>query len=85
MFIMSLWVMHYGMPPMLVGKMPEPTMPLSAVESLWAFVRAFFFGFFFALIYDLILCLKKCCCRKSECKACPCCNKTPGVDDKRCN
>lgn len=67
-FIWSVWLMKYGVPPMLVGHMPEPTFTLTSVQAFWAFFQGFFFGLFVALFYDLFIWCK--CCRKKSAEVC---------------
>lgn len=63
-FIWSLWVISYGMPPMLVAMhVPAPTLGIAFVHALLALLKGFIFGFFVALFYDLIakcISCKKC-------------------------
>jgi hypothetical protein len=61
--IWSLWVMNYGMPPMMAAlHMPEPTLGSGFSHALLALIKGFVFGFFVALIYDCCVCCssKKC-------------------------
>ena len=66
-FIWTLWVMRYGMPPMMITMhLPAPTIQGGLVHALLAFVKGFLFGFFVALLYDFFAC---CCfarCKKDE-------------------
>lgn len=63
-FIWSLWVMVYGMPPMMEAMhVPMPTIGSGLVRALLALLKGFLFGFFVALIYDLLICCK---CKKSD-------------------
>lgn len=68
MFFWSLWVMKYGVPPMMAGKMIVPITFMGAVvHSLLCLLKGFLFGFFVALIYDWIVCCCKCkCCKPGE-------------------
>lgn len=53
--IWSLWVMSYGLPPMLEAlHMPIPTLGSGFAHALLALLKGFIFGFFVALLYDLI-------------------------------
>ncbi len=55
--IWSLWVMSYGMSPMMVAlHIPTPTLGSGFAHALLALLKGFIFGFFVALIYDLIAC-----------------------------
>lgn len=61
--VWSLWVMTYGLPPMMVAMhVPMPVF-YGFGHAVFALLKGFVFGFFVALIYDLIIC---CRCRKSE-------------------
>ncbi len=73
--IWSLWVISYGMPPMIADlHMPIPTLGSSLVHALLAFFKGFIFGFFIALFYDLFAC---CFARKSCGSTCKECGSTP--------
>lgn len=62
-FLWSLWVMKYGMPPMMEAlHMPVPTLMEAFTRSLLALLKGFLFGFFVAFIYDLI----RCCCNRKK-------------------
>jgi len=64
--IWSLWIINYGMPPMMVAMhMPEPTLAKGFEHALLALLKGFLFGFFVALFYDLISCWFACC-KKSD-------------------
>jgi hypothetical protein len=68
-FIESLWVMYYGMPPMMVQlHLPVPTLEGATMHALKTLLKGFVFGFFIALFYDLISCCCKKCrwCKKSD-------------------
>jgi len=66
--IWTLWVMNYGMPPMMVAlHLPEPTLAKGFEHALLALIKGFLFGFFVALFYDLISCCFACC--KNSCKS----------------
>lgn len=67
MFFWSLWVMKYGVPPMMAEKMiMVPATFMAAVGySLLCLLKGFLFGFFVALVYDWI----SCCCRARCCKS----------------
>jgi len=55
--IWSLWVIHYGIPPMMVEMhMPAPTLTGAFVHALLVLIKGFIFGFFVALFYDLFSC-----------------------------
>lgn len=66
--IWSLWVMKYGMPPMLAAMhIPVPTLSSGFGHALLALLKGFIFGFFVALFYDLIACCIACItCKKTE-------------------
>ncbi len=67
-FIWSLWVIRYGMSPMMSEMhMPVPTLSSGFVHALLALIKGFLFGFFVALIYDFCVCCKACC--KKSCDA----------------
>ena len=68
--IWALWVMTYGMPPMMVAMhIPVPTLGGGFVSALLALLKGFIFGFFVALFYDLFAC---CITRKKACEKCGC-------------
>ncbi len=71
-FIWSLWILYYGVPPGMAARMMvAPTFVGGLVHALMAFVKGFLFGFFIALFYDLILCCKKSWCGSKD-KQCTC-------------
>ncbi len=60
--IWTLWVMHYGMSPMMLEMhIPMPTLSDGFVHALFALLKGFVFGFFVALFYDLFACCFACC------------------------
>jgi len=63
----TLWVMHYGMPPMMIAMhIPAPTLANGFEHALLALLKGFLFGFFVALFYDLISCCFACCKKSGE-------------------
>lgn len=61
-FIWTLWVIQYGMPPMMVEMhIPMPTVSGGLVHALLALVKGFLFGFFVALLYDCFSSCFACC------------------------
>ena len=65
-FIWTLWVMNYGMPPLMIAMhIPVPTLGKGFVHALFALLKGFLFGFFVALLYDIISCCFAAC-RKSD-------------------
>jgi len=69
MFFWSLWVMKYGIPPMMAAKMVvvPVTFMGAVVHSLLCLLKGFLFGFFVALLYDWISsCCKARCCKLNE-------------------
>ena len=70
--IWTLWVMSYGMPPMMAAlHIAAPTLSGGFVHALLALVKGFLFGFFVALFYDLIACCFASWCKKSD-ESCEC-------------
>src|SRR5690348_12071641 len=68
----TLWVINYGMPPMMVAMhLPVPTMGKGFEHALLVLIKGFLFGFFVALVYDLFACCFARCCRKSG-ESCEC-------------
>jgi len=78
-FIGSLWVMHFGLTPMMEQyHLTVPTYNDAIIYSLWALLKGFIFGFFVALFYDFFACCihrcKKTGCGNPSCTcACACC------------
>lgn len=67
----SLWVMSYGMSPMMAAMhIPMPTLSSSFVHALVMLIKGFVCGFFVALLYDLIV---NCCARCKSGEDCVCC------------
>lgn len=67
-FFWTLWVMIYGMPPLMISMhIPIPTLSSGIEHALLALLKGFLFGFFVALLYDLISCFFAAC-KKSDVK-----------------
>ena len=84
-FIWSLWILHYGVPPAMAGRMMvAPTLMGGVIHALWALLKGFLFGFFLALFYDFFACcMKSMCCKKSgESCGCNCGCKSCNVENK---
>lgn len=80
-FLWAVWVMMYGMSPMMAANMPEPTWGGAAMHALMALVKGFVFGFVVAAIYDFcICCCKWKCCKSNGTCNCSCCN-TPNSNN----
>lgn len=83
--IWSLWMMIYGLPPMMVAMhMHVPTGWETFIHALLGLLKGFLFGFFVAIFYDLFACCARGMCRKSEgegrCQCgcgCECCSSSP--------
>jgi cytochrome bd-type quinol oxidase subunit 2 len=74
-FIWSIWIMYYGMPPMMVERhILMPTWSSSSIHALWALLKGFVFGFVFALFYDLFACCFKSMWGKKQEGTCGCGN-----------
>lgn len=78
MLLWMLWIMYYGVPPMMADRVPEMTGSMIAMGVLKAFAKGFIFGFILAAFYNLFacICFAWCCRRKggdcdSSCK-CTC-------------
>lgn len=79
-FLWSLWMMYNGLPPMMAGHVPPPTVMGGLTHGLWALLKGFIFGFFVALIYDFFACYCKAMCCKKSSETCEC-----GSSDKPAN
>src|SRR5277367_1451101 len=67
-FFWSLWVMRYGMPPMMIEMhLPAPSLQSGFVHALLALLKGFLFGFFVALFYDIFACCIACCRKDEKC------------------
>lgn len=72
-FIGSLWVMHYGLTPMMEQyHFALPTFNDAVIFGLWALLKGFIFGFFVALFYNLLTCTHRCCKKSSDAAKCVC-------------
>ena len=71
----SIWVMYYGMPPMMVAMhLPMPTWSSSFLHALMVLIKGFVFGFFLALVYDFFACCFKSCRKSGGEGSCGCCS-----------
>jgi chromate transport protein ChrA len=62
--IWNLWVMHYGMPSVMVAMhVPMPTLRGGFEHALLVLLKGFLFGFFVALLYDFFA---SCCAGKKR-------------------
>ena len=77
--IWSVWIMYHGMSPMMIERhLPMPTWSSSSMHAVWALLKGFFFGFFLAVFYDLFICCKSMCRKKSGPCVCGCSCCSPG-------
>jgi hypothetical protein len=70
--IWSLWVMFYGIPPMMeTMRVPPATIQAALVHGLLVFVKGFLGGFFVALLYNFFVCCCKACRKCNDKCECP--------------